>query len=118
MTYEIHIRDLRLRAVNGLRDWERDKPQDLVVNVRMRVRAELSVTSDAIVDTPDYRAISKRVIATVEASKFQLLETLAARIHAVVREDDRVLAAEVVVDKPQALRFADSVGVRCSDVGW
>lgn len=119
LTYEINIRNLRLRVINGLRDWEREKLQDIVVNIRMRVRAADAACSDSVEDTADYRAISKRVIASVEKSQFHLLEALAAHVHALVREDERVIAAEVVVDKPHALRFADSVAVRCADAdGW
>ena len=55
------------------------------------------------------------IIAEVEDSRFHLLEALAGRIYEVVREEADVEAVEVVVEKPHALRFADSVAVRVAD---
>ena len=107
----IRITNLRLRAVIGINDWERDIKQDVVINVTMEFDADRAAKSDNIKDTVDYKAITKKIIKLVEGSQFFLLEALADRILTIAMEDRKVLSAAVRVDKPQALRFADSVSV-------
>jgi FolB domain-containing protein len=63
-------------------------------------------------DTVDYRAIKKRVLALIEASQFFLVEALAEAIADICLGDAKVQKAGVQVEKPSALRFARSVGVR------
>ncbi len=109
----IHIKNLRLRAVIGVFDWEREVQQDIVINAKIHFDGTQAAATDDIEQTFDYKAITKQVIKEVEHSRFHLLEKLAERILAVIMEDPRVEAASVEVDKPHALRFADSVSVSC-----
>ena len=60
------------------------------------------------------QGITKRMIHHIENGRFQLLEKLAADLLAIASEPERVSFAEVRVDKPHALRFADSVSVTLS----
>ena len=55
------------------------------------------------------------VIKEVETSSFFLLEKLAKVILHIVMENSLVKEATVRVDKPFALRFADSVSVELSE---
>lgn len=107
----IRITNLRLRTIIGANDWERDHKQDVVVNVRIEFDAGKSAASDDLTDTVDYKAISKQLIREVEGSSYQLLEKLATRLLDIVTAYEGVEAAVVRVDKPHALRFADSVSV-------
>jgi D-erythro-7,8-dihydroneopterin triphosphate epimerase len=111
----IRITDLRLRAIIGIHDWEREHKQDVIINITMEFDALKSIRSDAIKDTVDYKVITKRVIREVEASDFQLLEKLAKLVLDIIMEDPRVQEATVRVDKPFALRFADSVSIELSE---
>lgn len=107
----IRIDNLRLRTIIGCNDWERDKRQEVVINMAIETKSEIAQKTDDIEDAIDYRDMTKRVAAFVEASAFNLLERLAAGVLGVVMEDARVSSATVRVDKPHALRFADSVSV-------
>lgn len=109
----IHIKNLRLRAFIGVFDWEREAPQDIVVNAKIYFDGAQAAATDAIEQTLDYEAITKRVIKEVEHSHFHLLERLAQQILSAIMENPRVEAASVEVDKPNALRIADSVSVSC-----
>lgn len=111
---KVRIKNLRLRTIIGLYDWEREQKQDLVINVEFEFDGRTAGASDSLADAVDYKQLCKRIIAEVEASSFFLLEALAARLLALVLEDRRVLSATVEVDKPGALRFADSVSVTAS----
>lgn len=110
----IRITDLRLRAIIGINDWEREHKQDVVINVTMEFDAHKACASDNIKDTVDYKAITKRIIKAVEASNFQLLEKLADTVLNIALDDPKVKEATVRVDKPFALRFADSVSIEMS----
>jgi D-erythro-7,8-dihydroneopterin triphosphate epimerase len=107
----IRITNLKLRTIIGINEWERDTKQDVVINVSLEFDATSAAKSDDIKDTVDYKAITKKIIKLVEESEFFLLETLADRIMAIALGDPKVQEAAVRVDKPQALRFSDSVSV-------
>jgi D-erythro-7,8-dihydroneopterin triphosphate epimerase len=70
--------------------------------------------SDRIEDSVDYKELTKRIVGEVEQSSFQLIEALANHVLGIVMADERVRRAEVEIDKPGALRFAESVSVSCS----
>ncbi len=107
----IHIRDLHLRAIIGINQVERENRQDVLINIDLHADTRPAGRSDRIEDAVNYRTITKRVIRMVEASRFYLVERLAAEIAMICLADPRVDTARVVVEKPGALRFARSVGV-------
>ena len=110
----IHISNLRLRTFIGFNPEEKSKQQDIVINAEIRYRADRAFISDDEGDALNYKSITKRMIHHVEEGRFQLLEKLTADLLAIASEDDAVSFAEVRVDKPHALRFADSVSVTLS----
>ncbi len=107
----IRIRNLHTRTIIGIRDWERQRPQEVVLNLEIEFDGSAAAASDRIEDTIDYRALKLRVLEAVEASRFGLLEKLASHILEIVMEEPRVERARVEVAKPGALRFADGVAV-------
>ncbi len=107
----IHIKDLQLRAIIGINQVERENRQDVLINIDLHADTRPAGRSDRIEDAVNYRTITKRVIRMVEASRFNLVERLAAEIAMICLADPRVDTARIVVEKPGALRFARSVGV-------
>ncbi len=111
MSDRIHIKDLFLRTIVGLNPEEREKRQDVLINITLDADLTPPGSSDEIGDAVNYRTIAKRVIKMVEASSFYLVERMAAEVAALCLSDPRVSGARVLVEKPGALRFARSVGV-------
>lgn len=107
----IKIENLRLRTIIGVYDWEKENRQDLIINVTIDFDGRKATESDSIDDTLDYKAINKKIISFVETNDFNLLERVAGGICDIVFEYPAVRWASVKVDKPGALRFADSVSV-------
>lgn len=107
----IVVRDLRLRGIVGINDWEREKEQEIVVQLTLYRDLRAAGVSDDIADTVNYRTLTKDVIAYVESSSHFLVEALATAIARICCLDHGVERAVVRVEKPGALRFADSVGV-------
>ena len=110
----IYIKDMLVRCVIGVTDEERREKQDVVINVTLHADLGRAGKTDDIADSVDYRAVKKRILRLVEASRFNLVEALAEAIAGTCLEDERVLQADVLVEKPGALRFARSVGVEVS----
>jgi dihydroneopterin aldolase / 2-amino-4-hydroxy-6-hydroxymethyldihydropteridine diphosphokinase len=111
MRDEILIKDLLLRTFVGINQEEREKRQDVLINITLYADTRDAGRSDGIDDAVNYRTITKHIIRMVEASRFYLVERLAAEIVSLCLADARVTAARVRVEKPGALRFARSVGV-------
>jgi dihydroneopterin aldolase len=107
----VFIHDLRVDTVIGIFDWERRIRQTVKLDLEMAADIRRAAAGDAIADTLDYKAIGKRVVAFVEASEYQLVETLAERIAALVLEEFSVPWLRLTVSKPGALRGARDVGV-------
>ena len=108
---KIRIKNLRARTIIGIYEWERNHLQEIVINIEMVFDGSKAIETDTIEDTVNYKDLKKQILAEVEASGFQLLEKLADHILQIVMSDPKVQKASVEVDKPHALRFADSVSV-------
>ncbi|MBF0124302.1 MAG: dihydroneopterin aldolase [Magnetococcales bacterium] len=109
---QIFVRDLHLRCVIGIQEWERHTKQDVLISLALTVDLAPAGRSDAIDDTVNYKKLTKQIIAMTEGSSFQLVESLAAAIASISLADPRVIKVAVEVEKPGAVRFARSVGVR------
>jgi FolB domain-containing protein len=107
----IFIKDLIARGIIGVSDREREKPQEIVINISMNVNTLHAGESDDIDDTVNYRTIAKRVIAHAETSQRYIVEALAADIARICLEEAAVQKVKVRVEKPGAVRFSKSVGV-------
>lgn len=107
----IHITDLLLRCIIGIREWERTTPQNVNLNITLFTDFSKACLSDDIADTVDYVAIKKDIIKEVEASSFNLVEKLAHTVAEICLRNERVIRVDVNLSKPGALRFARTVAV-------
>ena len=111
MSDMITIRELRLRTVIGIGEEERRDRQDLVVHLVLYTDCAKAGATDNIADAVNYRTVTKQVIELVEGTQFYLVEKLATEIAKVCLAHEQVERVRVTVEKPQALRFAETVGV-------
>jgi len=80
------------------------------MNLHVKVDFEKAAASDSIRDAVDYRALTRRLTAAGESSRFQLIETLAAHLVRVILDDfPSVQEVRVEAEKPGALGTACSV---------
>jgi len=108
----VFIEDLRIDAVIGIYDWERRVRQTLSFDIEMAFDNTVPSASDDIALTLNYKDVSKRLIDYVSASSFGLVETLAERCAAIIREEFGVSWVRLKLSKPGAVRGAKAVGVR------
>ena len=107
----IRIKNLRLRTYIGIKEDEILNQQDVIINVKIHYDAEQATDSDQMEDALNYKTITKRIIRLVEDNRFSLLEKLTSDVLVIAAEHPWVRYAEAEVDKPHALRFADSVSL-------
>lgn len=107
----INIRNLRLRTYVGFNPEERTKQQDVVINIEIDYAVNNGALSDHVEAALNYKVITKNVIKHVEEGRFMLLEKLASDVLGISSDHRDVNYARVTVDKPHALRFADSVSM-------
>jgi D-erythro-7,8-dihydroneopterin triphosphate epimerase len=110
----IRIKNLRLRTYIGIKEEEILNRQDVVINAVIRYRADKAVVFNRIEQALNYRTITKQMIALVEENRFQLLERMTREVLDLIMSHEQVLTAQVEIDKPHALRFADSVSITLS----
>ncbi len=107
----IFLHDLKVETVIGIWDWERKIRQTVLIDIDMAADIRKAAASDSVEDTLNYKAVAKRVQQFVEESAFQLVETLAERIAAIVTDEFDVPWVRVRVAKPGAIRGAKDVGI-------
>ncbi len=106
----IRVKNLLIRTFIGFNADELKDKQDVVVNYTIEVDvSEQALRQDEPDGIYDYKTITKKVIKMVQEGQFKLLEVLTKKILDEIMEDKRVKWAKVEVDKPHALRFAQSV---------
>ncbi|MDP2777998.1 MAG: dihydroneopterin aldolase [Anaerolineales bacterium] len=105
------IKDLLARGIIGVNDWERKKPQDILINITVFSDTTRAGESDDIHDCVDYSALAKKIQAHAETAARLTVEALANDLAKICLEQNGVLKTIVRVEKPGAVRFAKSVGV-------
>lgn len=107
----IHIKNLRLRTYIGFNQEELLKKQDVIINIFIDYNAEQSMQSDSVDNACNYKVLTKKIIDLVESNRFNLLEKMSSDIMQIIKSNKMVLKTKVEIDKPHALRFADSVSI-------
>lgn len=108
---KVFIKDLLARGIIGIRDWEREKEQDILINITVYTDTTRAADTDNITDCVDYSALAKKVMAHAETAKRLTVEALANDLARLCLETPLVKKVVVRVEKPGAVRFAKSVGV-------
>ncbi|MCB1706608.1 MAG: dihydroneopterin aldolase [Halioglobus sp.] len=107
----VYIKGLRAQAVIGVYEWERHIRQTLVLDLELASDTARAAATDDVAHALDYAAISQQVIALVEASEYQLIETLADAVAVMIQRDFSVPWLRLRLGKPGAVPEAEDVGV-------
>ena len=107
----IYLHELRVAAVIGIYEWEQRIRQTLVIDLEMAADIRAAAAADSIAQTLNYKAVAERVITFVEATRFQLIETLAERVADILLDEFKIPWVKVSVSKPGAIKGSRDVGV-------
>lgn len=109
---KIRVKNLLIRTFIGFNPEELVNKQDVIINLEIETDIPKSaLEADEPMDIFDYKTITKKIIVMVQDGQFKLLEVLTKNILDLIMEDEKVISARVEVDKPHALRFAESVSL-------
>jgi FolB domain-containing protein len=108
---KVIVKDLLVRGILGINPEERVKKQDILVNLIMYADVNRAAETDDIADAVNYKSISKRVIQHIEDGSDFLVEKLVTDLARIIITEFGVVRVMVRVEKPGALRFAESVGI-------
>jgi FolB domain-containing protein len=108
---KIIIKNLLARGIIGVYDWERNRPQNIMINITMYADTRRAAETDNLEDCINYSTMSKRVLAHAESVNRLTVEALANDLAGICLEEQGVQKVIISVEKPGAVRFAESVGV-------
>jgi dihydroneopterin aldolase len=109
---EVFVRALVIPAILGIYPHERVDPQPVRISFTLFADVRAAAASDTIGDALDYATAAARVTELAQGGRFNLAETLAERIAALLLAEFRCDRVQVEVEKPAALADAAGVGVR------
>ncbi len=110
-SYRITLRDLELQASIGVHDYEHRQPQRVRISVDLTVRHPGPDFRDEISAVLSYEGLVIGIRSVAQTGHIKLIETLADRVATLCLADERVLGAEVRVEKLEVFADAASVGV-------
>jgi FolB domain-containing protein len=108
---KVIIRDLVARGVIGVNDWEREKAQEILINIIAFVDTRKAGKSDKLADCVDYRILAKQARLHAESVARHTVEALANDLAELCLQDEAIRKVIIRVEKPGAVRFSASVGV-------
>lgn len=108
---KVIIKNLLARGIIGVYDWERDKPQEILINITLFGDLKKAGETDDVEDSINYKTVAKGAQSLAENCQRMTVEALAQDIAAFCLETPGVKKVSVRVEKPGAVRFAESVGV-------
>ena len=107
----IFLRGLQIDCIIGFIDWERRVKQTVVIDLEMAIDCRAAAARDDVADTLNYKTVAKRLIAFVQESDFNLIETLVERIARLILSEFGIAWVRVTLSKPGAIRGSRDVGV-------
>jgi dihydroneopterin aldolase len=107
----VYIRDLEIETIIGIYDWERERKQTVSLDLEMATDIRPAARDDDIRLALDYKTVTKRLIAFIEASEFYLVETLAEQVAGIVTDEFNVPWLRLRVGKPGAVTGSREVGI-------
>jgi len=108
---KVIIRNLLARGIIGVNDWERKRPQNILINITMLTDTRRAAQTDNLEDCINYSTMSKKLLEHAESVNRLTVEALANDLAKICLETEGVQSVIVRVEKPGAVRFAESVGV-------
>ncbi|RJP54586.1 MAG: dihydroneopterin aldolase [Anaerolineaceae bacterium] len=108
---KVFIKDLKVRGILGIHDWERVTPRDIIINVALYTDTRRAARTDNIADCVSYSDVARKIRGYAESAARMTVEALANDIAELCLQEPKVRKVMVRVDKPGAVPEAASVGV-------
>ena len=109
---QIFIKDLLIKGIIGIYDWEREVEQDILINIQCFTQKSKAALTDDIKDCLDYEDLANRVKAKVNKSSRYTVEALAEDIADICLAFKKVRKVIVRVEKPGVIEDISSTGIQ------
>ncbi len=107
----IYLAEVKVETRLGVPEWERLKPQTVVLDIELALPHGRACQTDAIGDTLDYGRIVARIRETLQQHSFRLVEALAEHVCRLILAEFGTPWVRVKVGKPGILPGVRQVGV-------
>ena len=107
----VFIKDFIIQEIIGIHEHEKTKKQKIKFNIVVNVDQNTVPDEKDIKSIVDYEKITNKLENLVKIKKYNFLESLAEDSFKEIFEDKRVNSIKINIEKPDAIKNADSVGV-------
>ena len=107
----VFIKDFIIQEIIGIHKHEKTKKQKIKFNIVVNVNQNTVPDEKDIKSIVDYEKITNKLESLVKNKKYNFLESLAEDSFKEIFEDKRINSVKIKIEKPDAIKNADSVGV-------
>jgi len=107
----VFIKDFIIQEIIGIHEHEKIKKQKIKFNIVVNVNQNTVPDEKDIKSIVDYEKITNKLENLVKNKKYNFLESLAEDSFKEIFEDKRINSIKIKIEKPDAIKNADSVGV-------
>jgi len=107
----VFIKDFIIQEIIGIHEHEKTKKQKIKFNIVVNVNQNTVPDEKDIKSIVDYEKITNKLENLVKNKKYNFLESLAEDSFKEIFEDKRINSVKIKIEKPEAIKNADSVGV-------
>jgi len=107
----IFIKDFIIQEIIGIHDHEKTKKQKIKFNIVLDVNQSTVPNEKDIKSIVDYEKITNKLENLAKDKKYNFLESLAEDSFKEIFEDKRINSVKIKIEKPDAIKTANSVGV-------
>jgi len=107
----VSIKDFVIHEIIGIHDHEKTKKQKIKFNIIIDVDQNTLPDEGDLKSIIDYEKITTKLENLTKNKKYNFLESLAEDSFKEIFEDKRINSVKIKIEKPDAIKNADSVGV-------
>ena len=107
----VFIKDFIVHERIGIHDHEKIKKQKIKFNIVIDVNQNTIPNEKDIRSIIDYEKIITKIEKITKSTRYNFLESLAENSFKEIFEDKRINSVKIKIEKPDAIKNADSVGV-------
>ena len=108
----VFIKDFIIQEIIGIHEHEKMKKQKIKFNIVIDVNQNTFPDEKNIKSIVDYEKITNKLENLAKSKKYNFLESLAEDSFKEIFEDKRIDAITIKIEKPDAIKNAESVGVK------
>ena len=107
----VFIKDFVINEIIGIHKHEKIKKQKIKFNIILDVNQNSLPNEKDIKSIVDYEKITNKLENLSKSKKYNFLESLAEDSFKEIFEDERINSVTIKIEKPEAIKNAESVGV-------